>query len=589
MNRYVSDSSPLSIDRKSIAVLISIIVLFVFSSNRLAAQTDYDSFQHQKDSLLREIALSEGEEKLEHYYQLHLKLFNYEESIDSIKKYYNDYIDESRRQGNLKNIAMIYVNLLGAYCNRDLIEEAEESIPAMLEFMTENKLWVYYYQTYSILLETYFFNKQYSQALAGANDMYQKAKEQGNNNGLSSAYYFTALVYSKTNRTVEAEEYFRKCIAIQSELESKTSIYTQAYFFLFENLMSDNRLDEAMQLIQEWGKAIEVYERYLKAENPIARAEIYASYARVCMLKGEIDKALLYCDSALISSPDPSILYNTNLLQAYLYKEKGDYSQALQLLDDCYDFYYSYGEWDITTEIMLLRLQILLKGPDYQEAWSLLEAVLEQRDFLTNEGFHAQIDELRTRYEVDKLTADKEIRRQQLIIAIGGCILLLIILIISVIYLRRLKQKNLNLYDQVQVLSRKEKVAEYDLLTRPDESLSKEMRLYKKVSEYMKNEKPFANPDLSRKILADALGTNEAYLAEAIKAGSGETYSGYLAALRLQYALDMMNENPSLTFEAIAIDSGHGSYSQFFRSFSKKYGINPSEYRKMSSRTKIIS
>jgi transcriptional regulator GlxA family with amidase domain len=77
--------------------------------------------------------------------------------------------------------------------------------------------------------------------------------------------------------------------------------------------------------------------------------------------------------------------------------------------------------------------------------------------------------------------------------------------------------------------------------------------------------------------------TNEAYLADAIHEATGETVSTYLSNLRLQYSLTLLNESPHLTFDAIAIDSGHGSYSSFFRLFTKKYGISPSEYRKLAA------
>jgi AraC-like DNA-binding protein len=50
----------------------------------------------------------------------------------------------------------------------------------------------------------------------------------------------------------------------------------------------------------------------------------------------------------------------------------------------------------------------------------------------------------------------------------------------------------------------------------------------------------------------------------------------------------LFRKQPNLTFDAVAIDSGHGSYSAFLRLFTKKYGITPSEYRKLAAAKKKL-
>ncbi|MDR0829769.1 MAG: helix-turn-helix domain-containing protein, partial [Prevotellaceae bacterium] len=187
-------------------------------------------------------------------------------------------------------------------------------------------------------------------------------------------------------------------------------------------------------------------------------------------------------------------------------------------------------------------------------------------------------------YEVDKITAEKEKTRNYLIFALIGCILLAIALGIWIYLHRQIARKNRSLYLQIQELLQKEKEAEKLLLEVPEEELSRTMQLFKNLSELMQQEKPFTDPDLNRKKLADRLSTNESYLADAIREATGETFSNYVSNLRLQYTLQLMTEQPDLTFDAVAIDSGHGSYSAFLRLFTKKYGITPSEYRKLAAR-----
>jgi AraC-like DNA-binding protein len=40
---------------------------------------------------------------------------------------------------------------------------------------------------------------------------------------------------------------------------------------------------------------------------------------------------------------------------------------------------------------------------------------------------------------------------------------------------------------------------------------------------------------------ADRLGTNESYLADAIREATGDTYSNYITNMRLQYSLELLN------------------------------------------------
>jgi AraC-like DNA-binding protein len=211
---------------------------------------------------------------------------------------------------------------------------------------------------------------------------------------------------------------------------------------------------------------------------------------------------------------------------------------------------------------------------------------LSLKDSLLNIGIQSQLDELRTQYEVDKITAEKEKTRNYLLFALAGCLLLSIALGIWIYLHRQIAKKNHSLYIQIQELLQKEKEAEQQLLAAPEEELSRAMLLFRQLSELMQNEKLFTDSDLNRKKLADRLCTNEHYLSDAVREATGETFSTYLANQRLQYTLKLMDEHPDMTFDAVAIDSGHGSYSAFFRLFTKKYGITPSEYRKLAATKK---
>ena len=187
----------------------------------------------------------------------------------------------------------------------------------------------------------------------------------------------------------------------------------------------------------------------------------------------------------------------------------------------------------------------------------------------------------------NEYTGEKESNRLRWLGTVGVCVFLLIIILIYFIYSRKLKRKNASIYQKILELTVVEKKAEQCLLSTPKAKLSKEMQLYQQISECMQREKLFTNPILNRKKLSDYLDTSEAYLAESIHEGSGETFSSYISNLRLQFSLELLKDHSEMTLNAIAIDSGHGSYSPFYKAFTKKYSITPSEYRKLSATTSI--
>jgi AraC-like DNA-binding protein len=190
--------------------------------------------------------------------------------------------------------------------------------------------------------------------------------------------------------------------------------------------------------------------------------------------------------------------------------------------------------------------------------------------------------------EMELSNTEKEQTRNYLFFALAGCLLLSIALGIWMYLHRQIARKNRSLYLQIQELMQKEKEVEQQLLDAPKEELSHDMQLFRSLSELMQKEKTFTDSNLTRKKLSDQLHTNEAYLADAIREATGETFTTYISGLRLQYALELLNEHPNMTYDAVAIGSGHGSYSSFFRAFSKKYGITPFEYRKLATVQKKI-
>ena len=97
---------------------------------------------------------------------------------------------------------------------------------------------------------------------------------------------------------------------------------------------------------------------------------------------------------------------------------------------------------------------------------------------------------------------------------------------------------------------------------------------------YLRTEHHYADENINRKQIADALGTNEKYLADAIRNQcEGQTVTDFINDIRLNIARNLLLDEPDLTIESIAQESGFQSRTTLFRLFQRNYGMSPSEFR----------
>lgn len=103
----------------------------------------------------------------------------------------------------------------------------------------------------------------------------------------------------------------------------------------------------------------------------------------------------------------------------------------------------------------------------------------------------------------------------------------------------------------------------------------------RKLDEYIREKELFLNAKLSLSDLAAEMGTNRSYLSNCLNNELGVTFYDYINSFRLEKARSLL-DNPAFEgcIEEAALLSGFNSVSTFRRSFQKKYGCTPSQYRK---------
>ena len=564
-------------------VLFSLLFIFLLPCFTLAQ----DNVQ-QMDSLKIKIQTLEGEEKADANNRLMLLLSQYERDADTILYYMRQYYEDCIKSENYARAGNILRNTHSMYRNFGMYDESLKIIEKDLDFLAKYELWNVYYDLCRKYAETLEQKGNFGKAMEVANQMYNRAQKNNHKSGMVSSLYAIGLLHSYHGRCEDAIVFFKEALQIADQLDEipadKFNIYLQHVNAMLE-AKNSSYLSEIPEILTKWEADIKKWSESFGNYNAKYHWLSFYSQNLAYYKKGDVnyDKIAEYCNlmEAMLQEHDILGFYHCYGARYTLAEKDKDWVKMLYYAEQKLDLGSKFGPGqECQSQGEMLRALIYLNRAD--EAIESLEKYVALKDTINNESISKQLSELRTQYEVDKITAEKEQKQQQVIWAVAVCALLFVALFIYILYSRRLKQRNLALYQQVQELSRKEKAVESCFLSKPEETLTKEMLLFRQLNECMKTEKLFVNMDINRKTVADHLGTNENYLASAIRAVRAETFSDYISNLRLQHALELLNDNPDMTFEAIAIDSGHGSYSQFFRTFSKKYGISPSEYRKLS-------
>ena len=102
---------------------------------------------------------------------------------------------------------------------------------------------------------------------------------------------------------------------------------------------------------------------------------------------------------------------------------------------------------------------------------------------------------------------------------------------------------------------------------------------------YMIKERGYLNPSLTIEEIARVLNTNRTYVSKLVNLYFGMSFRDYLSSLRMDYAKQLMKDEPDASLDYIAVKSGFQSSTQFIRKFREVEGITPTVW-KATQRTK---
>ena len=562
----------------------TLLPIFLLISCYLIAQ---DNTQARIDSLRNRITAAKGAEKLKTYEYL-TNIYYMESANDSLKMdtllaLYREYDAEALRQQNYAAQGLVRNNTTGAYLNRNEFDEIFKLTPDYLAYLSKHKVWQDYYSIYMKILQAHLRTGEYAEAIEGAQQMYNEAKLRNHNNGKGMALYMLSSAYSSMSRFEEAEKYMKECIETIKSDDKLLWLTAQAYFRLCNASIALKRYDEAWQHVREFEKINYRYEEVSKFKQPTSWVNLWRIYMQLYFENNDYDKTEIYCNKLDSMNAGSFVQCEVYSMRSRIYYERKQYDIALKMAYKAGEL--SGGDPILMNENQDLKIMILCASKGMENIYDLFQQSVNLHDSIRNTEFNAHLDELRTVYEVDKITAEKKHNRNYFLFTLGGCIFLTITLGIWIYYYRTVTRKNKALYLQIKEQDRLvEELKQAAAVDEPEYLPGdiQQQQLVTRFCEYLLNERNFAKPEINLDELISKLATNRTYFFEAVKAVTKKTPVEYIRSLQLEEAKQMLETRSDLNIETIAESSGFNSRSTFYRLFREHYQISPTEYRNIA-------
>lgn len=533
----------------------------------------------------------------EHLLQAHSNLCRLaagKDSADDELAALSAYMDEAKRQNDVEAEAQARTMQIMCYYNYDMDERLKETLPTHLAFMREHGLWDNYYNSWNTLVELHIYNDELQTALLEADKMYADAKKNKSNYGIGVSAYCMGSIYQTMQRFTEAKQSLKESVEALSK-EEDISLLIAAYNALGETLDGLGQYEELRSMASDWKEVLDNYKR--KAEAHGYTPSLNGQYLN-CTLAAlvaeietdQLDKAAELLAKAELFVEGRSLIWRYKFLQieARYYAATNQYDKAIASNNKNMDILLSVGDSVSLLTVELQQAHLLHAAGQHKEAADLYQQIIPRKDKLRNHELTTQLDELRTLYEVDKLTLKNKIATNRLYFLLSISILLLIVVFLYIVYTRNLHRKNRILFDFYVQWKRKEESLSLLKDKVEPENLTNEEVLYNKLNNLMETEHLYKEQEMKKDDVVAKLNTNRTYLSAAIKqCTNGMSFSEYINQYRLRNAAKLLTTNLDMHISEIIDESGFNSRSTFNRLFQDYYGMTPSEFRRIAKEKKM--
>lgn len=286
-------------------------------------------------------------------------------------------------------------------------------------------------------------------------------------------------------------------------------------------------------------------------------------------------------------------------------RERGRYPEAVKVNDDLIQKIRAHG--DTLGEMMNCAkwglAEVYQKMGNYKQATDLYVQVLEINDTLKARQAQNTAQELAAIYhdqEQKQTIQEQEMANTRknyiLVIVLAVLIGVIAYTVIIVRQKRIISQKNRSLVKQItEAMTYKElynnekaRLAELTSQDKNDQqsdaptdlNAMTDEQLFQHVTEVIERERLFLDPRFERQTVIDRFQLSKERVGNIFSQSEHAKLTNYIQQLRLEYAAQLLVEQPERSIVQIATDSGFSSHKYFTDRFRQYFSMTPTEFRK---------
>lgn len=300
---------------------------------------------------------------------------------------------------------------------------------------------------------------QITEALKKSNAMLAQAQQMKYDIGIALSYFALGDTYLNASMVPEAIEEYQKTINILYQTPDSEKLQERVFIQLVPALIKLKRMDEAWTYLEQMNL---VYE-----STKLSPFLLYAFQAYYYIYTEDISKAHQYLTQAeIVNKKNPSDLHSVILkyIQAEYAHKTGNYELAIQLYTDLERNVNDINMYNDYLVIKKSIAKIYTELGHHKEACEVYQSINASSDSISGHTYTAQINLLRTVYQVDRLgmANQKQWNRILSYLIIGGILILTTFMLFVIL----IKRENKRLVTSKLKLNEAKKSAENSIRTK---------------------------------------------------------------------------------------------------------------------------
>ncbi len=385
------------------------------------------------EDIRRSLPSLKGEELIEAYGRLYmLSLDN--DDINYQLKCVNDLISECHRQGNHQKEGDARVEKMTFFYNTALNDSIYEQVPPTLKFLASIKEWKNYYETWSLLVNTYNFTGQTNTGLKEVQEMFNDAMNREDKYGMGMAYYAMGNVYANMYNHEEAADSYEKSINLLMNINPQPMQLSDIFAYYGDVLEIQKDYKKLDEITNRWSSFLKQHYIDNQRDGEAANRWAYYYLARTQAALGlnELELASQMLDEVKNRCVSEESFLNMMWLyyRAELCKKQGFLEEALALNDQRMKLMLDSDDKSVLIRVRRQRAEIFEGLNRFREAAALYNEMYLINDSINTHDTKRQLTEMNTLFHVDELKMEQAKAQTRNTIIISSIIVLGLIIFI---------------------------------------------------------------------------------------------------------------------------------------------------------------